>query len=238
MSSTRLIRTPLAFAPALLALSGACKEFDPTPLEPGVDALVVAVAPATVPADGRSVAGVAAVLPDNTKPADAMVTFQTTLGSFGPGGEAQVAIPAVASRAAAQLRAPTSPGTAYVRVTHGTTVRLDSVTFVRAPADELLVEPQRFAIQATLASEMVVNVQLRRTPGVPSLGTEVEFAAHDSTGARIGRFGVASLSDAEGRVQVRFTPGATNYRGPIRIVAATPGRTSFVTGSAVVEVIS
>jgi hypothetical protein len=221
---------------AAFAMLQGCEPYDPSPMEPGDDALVLEVSASPVPADGRTVTVVEAQVPEDTKPADRAVTFQTTLGALGPGTETQVTVTAVDGSATAQLRAPSAPGVAYVRATRGTVVRLDSVIFARALADTVLVEPSKFALPAGVGSEMNVTAVLRRDTGTPTAGATVQFAAFDEAGAQVGQFGLPSLSDGEGRVQVRYTPGPTAYRGPVRIVASTPGTGGTIAGSAVVQV--
>ena len=239
MNKPRLMRCrPAAGVVLAVALLQGCEPFDSSPMEPGEDALVLLVPAMSVPADGRTITVVKAQVPEDTKPADRAVTFQTTLGALGPGTETQMTVTAVDGSATAQLRAPSAPGVAYVRATRGSVVRLDSVIFVRALAETVLVEPSKFALPAGAGSEMNVTAVLRRGTGTPTPGAAVQFVAFDEAGAQVGQFGLASLSDAEGRVQVRYTPGATAYRGPVRIVASTPGPGGTIAGSAVVQVTS
>jgi hypothetical protein len=229
---TRLARLALA---ALLAAAGACNGHEVTdPNASGV--LDLALSAHQAPADGATVVQVTGTVDRDTRGDARKLIFTTGAGAFTDGGEKTVTV-AVDENGVATvgLRAPTDSGVVRVRVSAGAAERVDSVLFTRAAPEQVLVEPEKFAVSAGLLHEIRVTAQLRRGLGVVTPGTAVAFRAFkEGTQEEIGQFGVATLSDTAGVVTVRYTPGNTVYRGRVRIVGTAAG--TNVTGEAVIEI--
>lgn len=230
--------TRLALLAAMLLMT-ACEGSGSNPNAPEV--LALSVSAPSAPADGTTVLQITGFVDPDTRGDRRQLTFSVSGGVLTEGDGKTVAVTADEDGAAqVGLRAPTDPGVARIRLTVGSITRQDSVLFTRAVPDAITVEPERFAIAAGLQNEIRVTVQLRRALGRVSPGTPVAFRAFRAgTTIEVGRFGVPSLSDANGVVTVRYTPGDTSYRGPVRIVAIFTGEGGgpVVIGDAYVEII-
>ena len=229
----------LALAAVLAAAGAACDGDGPTdPNAPGV--LSLSLSRRQVPADGASVVEVTGTVDPDTRGDARKLTFTTGAGVFTDGGAKTVTVTANEQGVATVgLRAPTEAGVVRVRVNTGTVERVDSVYFTRAAPEQVLVEPEKFSVQTGIKNEIRVTAQLRRAPGVATPGTLVTFrAVREGTQEEVGQFGVATLSDANGVVTVRYTPGNSAAPGPVRIIATAAGANGPVTGSAVVEITS
>jgi hypothetical protein len=220
------------------ALAGCYAPDSPSPT--AAEVMSLSVSARTAPADGATTVQVAARIAADASAGHRNITFATTSGSLGGGDGSNASVPVDAmGLAVATLRAPADVSLARIRVSQGDVVRQDSVVFVRAEAEQVLVDPEHFSVQAGTQSELHVTAYLRRFAGKVTPGAEVRFRAlREDTGEGIGRFGVAETSNSAGTVTVRFTPGATAYRGRIRItatavVAGQPGPS----GSAAVDVV-
>lgn len=236
MKTTEIRLARLALA-ALLAAAGACGGNEVTdPNAPGV--LDLALSAHQAPADGATVVEVTGTIDPDTRGDARKLTFTTGAGTFTDGGEKTVTVAADENGVVTVgLRAPTDSGVVRVRVSAGVAERVDSVLFTRAAPEQVLVEPEKFAVSTGLLHEIRVTAQLRRGIGVVAPGTAVTFRAFkDGTQEEIGQFGVATLSDAAGVVTVRYTPGNTAYRGRVRIVGTAAGAGTTVTGEAVIEI--
>lgn len=223
---------------AAMLLMAACEGSGSNPNAPEV--LALSVSAPSVPADGATVLQVSGVVDPDTRGDRRQLTFSVSGGVLTEGDGKTVTVAADEDGTArVGLRAPADPGVARIRLTVGSITRQDSVLFTRAVPESITVEPERFAIAAGLQNEIRVTVQLRRVIGRVSPGTQVGFRAFRAgTNIEAGRFGVPSLSDANGVVTVRYTPGDTSYRGPVRIVAIFTGEGGgpVVIGDAYVEI--
>jgi len=238
MVTTMTRFTPLAFAALLVTAASACEGNHLTdPNAPGVLALSLSAQQA--PADGSTVVQVTATVDPDTRGDARKLTFTTGGGVFTDNGKNEVTAAADENGVVrVGLQAPGTAGLVRVRVSVGAAQRVDSVTFTRAFPEQLLVDAEKFAVSQGVEHEIKVTAQLRRAVGIVTTGAAVTFhALRTDTQEEIGQFGVSTLSDAAGQVTLRYTPGATPYRGRIRIVATTSGAAGQISGETSVEVI-
>lgn len=227
----------VALAAFLTAAAGACGDSGTNPNAPGV--LDLSLSAQQAPADGATVLQATGTVDSHTRGDARKLTFTTSAGAFTDGGDKTVTVIANEHGVArVGLRAPTQAGVVRVRLSAGAAERVDSVVFIRAAPEQVLVDAEKFAVAAGVKNELKVTAQLRRGVGVVTPGTTVSFHAFRAgTPEELGQFGVPTLSDSAGQVTVRFTPGNTAYRGPVRIVATAGGATGPVSGEALVEII-
>jgi hypothetical protein len=227
------IRTGVARAAALAAILLLAACYDDTPQMP--ETLILTLSADSAPADGSTLVRAEARTEEEDESVD--VTFSTTRGGFVGAEAASAKVPTVEGLAVAELRSPTTPGVARVRVVRGTAIREDSVLFVRARAQSITVEAERFALAAGIANSVNVTATLRRGSGAVTAGEEVTFRAREEgTGILIGQFSTPTPSDASGRVTVRFSAGDTSYRGPVRITATYGSDPSAISASVVIQI--
>lgn len=227
----------LAFSVALLAAPACDGSRMTDPNAPGV--LSLAVSTREAPADGATVLMVSGTVDRDTRGEARKLIFTTSAGTFTDGGTKAATVAADENGVARLgLRAPIDAGLVRVRVSAGSAERVDSVLFTRAMPEQVLVEPEKFALVAGIKNELRVTANLRRTPGTVTPLTPVSFSAYrDGTSDEVGQFGIATLSDTSGQAGVRYTAGNTTYRGRVRIVATAAGPNGPIRGEAVVEVI-
>lgn len=222
---------------ALVFLSGCESKSNPN----GPEVLGLSLSSTSAPADGATVVQVMGMVDPGTRADRRQLTFSASGGTLTEGdGKAVTVVADERGVARVGLRAPAEPGLVRIRLTVGSVTRQDSVSFTRAQPETITVEPERFAIAAGLQNETRVAAHLRRSLGKVSPGTTVSFRAFRAgTNIEVGRFGTATLSDGNGVVTVRYTPGETTYRGPVRIVAIFTGDNGgpVVIGDAYVEII-
>ena len=219
------------YAPVIagcIALSTAC--YDPTAYDGALAApnlLTVQPAETSIPADGATVTAVVLQVPEQARADRRSVTLVTTAGTLAETGKGEATVTVDATGTVRlSLIAPAAPGPALLRAgVAGVSglARTVEITFIPALASTLELEPERFTLKAGLTEEVKVTAFLRRSPGRPSSGACVQFRATTASGEAIGRFSISPPSDANGVVVVRFSAGTTAYRGPITIIATTPG---------------
>jgi hypothetical protein len=202
---------------------------------PGVVSLVAAE---SAPADGATQVRIVAVVDSALARDQRSVTFRTSAGTF-PGGREVVVAADSARTAVAVLTAPPDTMTAVITATAGGGTRRIEVRFVVALPDLIEVTTDQPSVTSGFTGSLTVTAALRRNPGVPTAGHVVAFEAHAPGEPQPhGRFSSETgLSDAAGRVSVRFTPADSVYAGPVVIVATAVGRTGVLRDSTVVQVV-
>lgn len=85
------------------------------------------------------------------------------------------------------------------------------------------VEKSKFAVKTGFSDEIQLTAFLKASPGLPSVGTEVEFIVADSISSKTSNlFRELTRTDEQGRAGVYFTPGNFNgYTGPVSFRAVT-----------------
>lgn len=229
----RRLRPTRQFTVGWIVLSAACSAdasgtYDPEAPPPGKAGLIAfAAAVHRADADGATQIKLTATLDQAVQLVRPYVAFSTTAGSLVPGGTSIATVtPDIGGSAIVVLVAPSAPGVAYLRAGADTTVRTDSVVFVRALPSRINLEPKRFTlISDTLATSQddTLIVTLTRDVGVVTAGTLVSFSATTTIGPPAVFAGV-STSNAAGVVTMRYSPGLTKYRGPVTITATTTGQ--------------
>jgi hypothetical protein len=232
-----------AFQVALLlacACLGACDPTDSTDTAPPgsfaeLDSL--RAAPALLPADGRAVAVIRAVLSRNSRTLPRQVTFTSSDGTFQAEQASNQRTITVgvdsAGVAIALLRAPTTPTLVMIRARVGETTLQDTVRFIQAlpdltrltiPVDSALADDvSTMLISATIRPESSVSprVVIFKT----SSGSFVSGAA-DSVVAKADSNGTAFAllrSPLEpGTALVLSSAGTTTLQGTVRFVPALP----------------
>lgn len=172
-------------------------------------------------ADGSSTMLVRAAVRRGTARTPDSVTFSASSGTFGDNADQLTVRVDSSGTATALLRAPANPTLAVVRAAAGN-ASLDAVVrFVHALPDTVVLSADSFRISAGAGSTLEIDAMLRRSVGTVSPGATVHFAAFRQDGTAIGWFAGETASDTTGLVTAKFTPGETDYRGPVRIVATT-----------------
>jgi hypothetical protein len=193
---------------------------------PPSDVIVLNVGSAEAPADGASVTDVVARIASNVPNAQRLITFATSLGTFGGGNASSLqALADSSNEARVGLVSPREPGTAIVTATlNGLTAR-GSVLFTPALPHSMSLSIQgNFKISASFSSKVALSADLYRGTGTVTRGTEVSFSAtDDSTGRSFGFFSGVTPSDAQGKVSADFTPGNTDERGEATLTARVRG---------------
>lgn len=214
--------------------------YEGNPNGPGESALTFVVAADSAPADGATSVRMVAKIPEGARGDQRKVTFTTSAGSLvGAQGNSVTVTANMEGEAVTELRAPSEPGTARLRIAVGSIIREDSVRFIRAAPERIDVDPGKFAISAGAKNEISITAHLRRAVGRVTPGTRIYFHAFRAgTMDSIGQFSVPTLSDSNGQVSVRYTAGSTPYRGLVRIRAAVQnGANPLLAGYATVEII-
>lgn len=224
------------------ALAGETVETDTIRFESPAPARLLGISTSreSAVADSAELVAVRVRVPPDTGKATRYVTFTTSAGTFAldsagrpaPSASTRVVLPVAAdSTATALLRAPRTPGLALVQAAIEGSVLLDTVTFTRALPEFLAVTADRFTVRATDTTSATTSedsatiiAYLRRSQGLVSPGTSVQFTWRDTTGRRLGRLDVPTLSNDSAIVRVRYSPGRTDYRGVVWIVGSTMGQ--------------
>ncbi|MBW3570037.1 MAG: hypothetical protein KY467_02915 [Gemmatimonadetes bacterium] len=184
------------------------------------DLLALTLAADSLAADGASTMLVRATVRRGTARTPRSVTFSASSGTFG-GGTNEITVPVDSSgTATALLRAPADPTQAVVRATAGNASLDTVIRFVRALPETVVLSADSFRVPAGAGSTLRVTAALRRSIGTVSPGATVHFSALRPDGTAIGWFAAETVSNTSGVVTATFTPGETDYRGPVRIVAA------------------
>lgn len=193
--------------------------------------------PASAPADGATITLVTVTLNEDV-PLDARaVTLTTTAGTFAASGTQTVTVNADAGGTVTTgLRSPLSVGTALIRATVNHVSREASIDFRAAQADDLVLDPGGFTLQASLDRSVTVRAQLRRDVGIATPGTRVAFTATDTLGQTFGFWRAETISNATGEATAVFTAGPTLYRGHVTLEArALPGLISDTASILIVD---
>jgi hypothetical protein len=193
---------------------------------PPSDVIVLNVGSTHAPADGASVTDIVARIAPNVPTAQRLITFTTTLGTFGgPNATSLQSVADSSNEARVGLVSPRETGTAIVRATLNGLTASGSVVFRSALPDSMSLSIQgNFKISASFSSKVALSADLYRDVGTVTRGTEVEFSAtDDSSGRSFGHFSGVTPSDAQGRVSADFTPGNTNERGEATLTARVRG---------------
>src|SRR5689334_11510122 len=119
-------------AVASVAVLWACGDDFNSP--PTVASLAVTPSPASGVADGSSVVTLVATIDPTTAPGDAHVVFSTTIGTFLGGTSTVTATADGTGAATAQLKAPSSPGTAIVTAMFAGLTKSLQIQFAASPS--------------------------------------------------------------------------------------------------------
>ena len=211
------MRTVVAGLVVAAAVAGC---YSPTDYDTRPSGVVLRLSAGSVPADGASMVLVEIYAPPQSQ-SGLSATLAVSAGTLVGAAQGALSVPvASGDTVRAYWQAPLATGTGVVTAKVGSLfVRTGSVVFVAAAPDFVDVEPGSPAVPAKLDSVVSVTIRLRRTIGMPSLGTPVTLTASDASGATVGRFLSSTPSDANGLVTARYAPGTTTYRGPVTITA-------------------
>jgi hypothetical protein len=213
-----MTREPVLYLAAAATLAACAPIADPV----RATAIRALEAPATIVADNATLTQIVARLDPELDVGRRSVAFHTSAGSFE--GKPDLTVNADSTMTAiALLKSASDSGDAIVTATLGTTIVRTSVRFVPALPDALVLTADKVAVTAGATSVVAVTVQLRRTPGVPTVGRVVAFKLLPDRGT----LSHALPSDANGRVSVTYVPSADAPAGEQRIVAETPGTRGF-----------
>lgn len=180
----------------------------PVGSEPLTD-LQLFVADAALPADGGSTTVVEALAIDagGFGAVNREVTFTTTLGVFGASGSSQAVLTTNASGVAGtELIAPTTTGTAQIRVTTEGFSASGTVDFLPgAPTAPAFVSAPQ-AVQVEGVANLTVRVTDANNNPVPGETVLFQLVQNDSGGAITGEGGLVTNQNGEATIQ--YTAGA------------------------------
>lgn len=221
---------------AMVCGVAACESGDSTgPGAPrGPDLVSLTVATSTLPADGRAVSVLRAVIPAESRVVPRQVTFSTTLGVLAPGaGDSTSVTVSVDSDgvAVALLRAPRTPGLALVRAQAGDATLQDSVRFVPASADLALLTLATDSAAADSVTTIPIRAVIPRTStlGDRSVTFRTTLGRFDEDGSATVQADSAGVATAllrapaaAGLALVTATAGNTVLQDTIRFYPAPP----------------
>ncbi len=192
--------------------------------QPLADLTAFEIAADSVVADDVTTAVVRATLRRESTVTPRAVTFETTTGVFVSSNTTTITVPTDTSgTAVALLRASQEPGTAIVRAKAGNAVLQETLRFVTAYPESIVLSADSFRIGASAGKSLKLQANLLRSTGRVSRGATVTFVPVDSTGTQeVGWFS-GVLETSPGVVQAVYTPGETPYRGRVDVIARTPG---------------
>lgn len=207
---------------------------------PGPTLQELRIAAAAVPADGRALTVVRAVIPAGARVVPRQITFSTTAGAFSPGATDSMRTTVNVDEdgeAVALLRAPLAPSLAVVRAQAGNTTLQDTVRFTPAPADLASLTLSTDSAAADSVSLVVVRAVLPRTstvsPRAVTFATSAGRFANeqdtvtvpaDSSGAATT---VLRAPVAPGLALVRARAGNTTLQDSVRFYRAPADLLSF-----------
>lgn len=168
--------TLLSVALAYGLVAASCSE-SLNPAAPALHPLIFNRSP--VDADGSSIVNITATADTSVFPPGTMVAFATSAGTLS-GTSNTVSVPLDASGTArAQLRAPTDSIHARLTAAAGTEIVFDSVVFVRALPDSIVLSTDRITVNTlgNPANAAKITATLVRVTGTPSPGQFVTFTA-------------------------------------------------------------
>jgi hypothetical protein len=201
--------------------------------------IVLELSALSAPADGATVtdviARVASALPSEQR----TVSFATTAGSLGAAGSSSAQVRAGSDDVAiVGLISPRTTGSATLTASVNNLTARRSIEFTHAfPDDAVLSVAGSFRLTASFASKAILRVELTRSSGTVTRGTEVAFEAiDDSSGQAFGFFNGVTTSDATGLVTAEFSPGNTLERGEATLRARVVG--AGVQAAAKIEVVN
>lgn len=211
--------------------------YSPTEYDTRPSGVALRLSANSVPADGASLIVIKIYAPPRSQ-SGLSATLAVSAGALVGAAQGTLSLPVEGGDTVrANWQAPLAVGTGVVAVKMGSLFQLaDSVVFVAAGPDTVEVEPGSPAVSAKVDSAVLISVHLRRTIGIPSLGTRVTLTPSDSAGATVGRFLSSTPSDANGLVTARYAPGTTTYRGPVTITATVTVRDTVHTGQTTVTI--
>lgn len=177
----------------------------------------------TILADGFSTIRIKATIPKEADPDKKDIQLETTAGTWKENGKKKITVTVNAEGEAAAYLQSTLIPEENVRIQGKIAYIIQeiNVTFQRAYSEYLEVDPGTLALKATFDVNTTVTAYLKRSTGLPSMGTPVTFSAVDDTRNPIGMFRSIKSSDANGAATAVFTVGNTSYRGSVTITAST-----------------
>jgi hypothetical protein len=119
------------------------------------------------------------------------------------------------------LKADTTLRSVLIRASAGSTTIVDSIRFVRALPERISLSSTTFKVVADPAQPITLTATLSRSVGQVTRGAVVQFTATRPDGTTLGWFGSTTTSNLSGSVTTSYTPGTTNYEGPVTITART-----------------
>jgi hypothetical protein len=184
------------------------------------DTIRFVTAPAQAPADGATLTTFTVAISSSLPAGSRQVTFQTTAGTFAPGGGPTVQVAADAGgRASADLVSPKTITTARVSATVNGVTREVSTQFVRALPTLITAAVDQPIAPAAASTKIHVTATLLRDQGTVTDGTVVTFQATTADGAPVGVFTNITTS-SNGTAGADFLPNTT-----------TPGTVTITVGA-------
>lgn len=213
---------------AVVAVVMSCEYEPPMGPEAIIESLVLEELPYV--ADGSSTRSLTARLGEGYRPST--VTMSASAPLLEPGGVSSTVVPVDATGSAnVLLRAPQAPMTVVLTAASGTSSHSMPISYQRACASSIIVEPSSFAIKQSPTETITINAHARRSIGTVSVGTTVRFRAmvervDGSIGDDVGQFGAPTLTNESGLATVRYTLGDSQHEGRIAVTASTCGEAS------------
>ena len=190
------------------------------------------------PADGAEEITLTARIPASADVDKRTITFSSTAGTIKQGSNGVREMTADAAGVArVVLVAPLDTGIAIVRASIENVIRQDTIHFITAFADTVLLDLGGLSIAASAFDEVILTATLQRASGTPSPGAEVRFTATDASGNPKGRVRNVTVSNAEGRVTALYALRDSLYTGTLTFRAAAAIAVDSARGELEVEVV-
>jgi hypothetical protein len=198
-----------------------------------------------LPADGASLTPFTVTISDSIPSASRTVSFTTTVGTFAPGTDTTISVPADAGNTATvELRSPTQITSGRVRATVNGVTREVPVSFDRALPNFISLAADKFTVAASAADQVALTATLTRNIGMVTPNSPVVFKAVGTAGTTdvalpstfFQNVTVVTLVNGQSVATAVFRPGATDYRGAVTVTVEVPG--SSVRGSVELEIVA
>lgn len=187
-------------------------------------------------ADGTALTEISADVLPATIAVRRDLTLSSSAGGFLPAGASSIAAaPTFCGKATVMLRSPRSPGIAIINLSFANERASDTITFVRAWPDSILILPDLSQVKDTSSSGTTLTIRLFRLAGLVSPGTLVRLRAVDANNVEFGVFQPQTLL-MDSLFTAKFTVG-TGHEGAATITATVDTIGGLIVGRTTLQVV-